>query len=764
MDDAPFSTIDAPNLGEQLARRLSEQRQRAESFLASHREELIDAQSRLRQQLQAIADQVSRNEQEFSATRAQLDRRTEELRRQSEEVAGGKAELDARSESWKIVRQEAIDHYQSLLEQLRTEREDLDARCRDLREQQEELELSQRNLREESKRFSHERQELEIQRECLGELRQRLEARTAELDDLNKSLAEKQTQTEIQRHRIAEELRAQRVAQLKEIERQRAELETHDAGEAGRLERQLKGVEQQRDSLKAELETLSEEHRNQACEAAEHMRAVEDLQNQLADVASRFEAQSTELEASRNRQTELAGQLEETRQKEAEAVSQLDALRSRHGELLPELDALRTQVAELERHVNVAAGRETSLREQIEANESRRAELSAELDQARCRASEWEAQLNASRERQGELANELETLRSEAAERAAQLEAARDTETRLRKDLAAVSARQTELVAELETAGQREAETQARFRALSRQHEQLKSGLDDTYRREAELNEQVESLRRRCEDLETAAAHSDGAVGSEQYEAVRSERDRLGVELKNLRDHSRQLEQRLETADGSGQDDSELHRRYEMAMDDVREMKEQIAELERELEQARKSGGARGGQGNDGGTLDWETQKARILAALENEDGNNENPEAAAERLRIEQVVQRTDSIMADKDAEIQELQRLLEDQSNNLGSVAVGAAALGEIFDNDDIIREERENLKRLQQQWEEKLRKAEIDLSVERAKVARERAELEERLRAAGGRAETSNETDHSGKGGGRWLARLGLKNDDG
>ena len=252
-------------------------------------------------------------------------------------------------------------------------------------------------------------------------------------------------------------------------------------------------------------------------------------------------------------------------------------------------------------------------------------------------------------------------------------------------------------------------------------------------------------------------------MGSDQYDALRTERDRLAGELEDLRDHSRELEKRLEASDRGGGDDSEFQRLYEMAMDDVREMKEQITALERELAQAKKSGGKQAAQTSDGGALDWEAQKARILAALESEEGNSDDPEAEKERLRIEQVVQKTDSIVADKDAEIQELQRLLENQSNSLGSFAVGAAALGEMFDNDEIIREERENLKQLQQQWEEKLRKAEIDLSVERAKVARERAELEERLRAAGGRVDASDETARSGKGGGRWLARLGLKDED-
>ena len=286
----------------------------------------------------------------------------------------------------------------------------------------------------------------------------------------------------------------------------------------------------------------------------------------------------------------------------------------------------------------------------------------------------------------------------------------------------------------------------------------MKRQTADALRREAELNEQLESLRQRCRQLESAAADSDGAVESQQYEALRSERDELAAELEEARDRSRELQQRLEEAGQGDGDDSELKRSYEMAMDDVRELNKKVADLKKELAAAKKSGSS-GAHSIDGGALNWEAQKAKILAALENE--SDDDPNAVQERMKIEEVVKKTDNMLADKEAEIQELQRLLEDQSNNLGSVAVGAAALGQMLDQDEIIREERENLKRLQQQWEEKLRKAEIDLSVERAKIARERAELEERLRGAKGTDESSDVDEGSSRGG-RWLARLGLKDE--
>ena len=59
--------------------------------------------------------------------------------------------------------------------------------------------------------------------------------------------------------------------------------------------------------------------------------------------------------------------------------------------------------------------------------------------------------------------------------------------------------------------------------------------------------------------------------------------------------------------------------------------------------------------------------------------------------------------------------------------------------------------------------LRQAEIDISVERAKLARERSEIEAKLRSV----EDSSNDHSSGKSNpkqaGRWLTRLGLKDDD-
>jgi hypothetical protein len=143
---------------------------------------------------------------------------------------------------------------------------------------------------------------------------------------------------------------------------------------------------------------------------------------------------------------------------------------------------------------------------------------------------------------------------------------------------------------------------------------------------------------------------------------------------------------------------------------------------------------------------------------------NDSDPQHAAERLRIQDVIKKTEAALAEKDKEIAELRRLLEDQSTNIGSVAVGAAAIERLFDQDEVLREQREHLRQLEEEWKEKLRKAELEISLERAKIARERAvleekqrELEERLASLGSSKATEEDKNKPGRG--RWLTRLGI-----
>lgn len=206
--------------------------------------------------------------------------------------------------------------------------------------------------------------------------------------------------------------------------------------------------------------------------------------------------------------------------------------------------------------------------------------------------------------------------------------------------------------------------------------------------------------------------------------------------------------------------ESDYRRRYDMAMDDVRELKNRVKELEAQL----AKGGGLSAAAPTTGKLDWEAEKRRVMAALEAE--GDDDPDAEQTRQDITQVVQRTDRILAEKQREIDDLKQILDHQADNIGNVAVGATALGAMLDNDAIVREERENLRRLQQQWEERLRQSEVEISIERAKLARERLLLDDKIKEIESHSATPAEDvrpddSRSEKPArGRWMARLGLK----
>lgn len=288
---------------------------------------------------------------------------------------------------------------------------------------------------------------------------------------------------------------------------------------------------------------------------------------------------------------------------------------------------------------------------------------------------------------------------------------------------------------------------------------------------------QVELLSER-EDLNSRRLHTDG----QRRRIARELRAQQATHKKNL-DHraaeldrqSAELDHRMaeldhravETPpvacggndDGSGED---FKRLYEMAIEDIRDMKSRIEEQEQQLAGACTSGAA--AVVDSGGSLDWEAQKKRILATLESEfDASDE--QATQERMEMKQVVQATERAMAAKSQEILQLRQQLDERASVARPIVEEPAATEPILENDKVIRKERQRLVSLQDQMQEKLRKAEIDISIERAKIARERAEIEEKLRAinkARGdeQPESGSRDEQSKPARGRWLAHLGIK----
>jgi hypothetical protein len=203
-------------------------------------------------------------------------------------------------------------------------------------------------------------------------------------------------------------------------------------------------------------------------------------------------------------------------------------------------------------------------------------------------------------------------------------------------------------------------------------------------------------------------------------------------------------------------------RRYLLAMDDIHDLKARNAELQRQLLESH-SGPSRPAAASLDSGMDWEAQKRRCLAGMESDDQHD--AESLDRRLKIEEIVSRTDTIIAEKNREIEELHHLLNNQSNSLGSLALGAAALEQVFDQDAIICEERQRLQQLQDECRAKLRQAEIEIAMERARLARRDAEIEEKvrnneLRHPSAESEALAPTGRPVRG--RWRTQLGLTDD--
>ncbi|MEM9660549.1 MAG: hypothetical protein AAF961_19460, partial [Planctomycetota bacterium] len=161
--------------------------------------------------------------------------------------------------------------------------------------------------------------------------------------------------------------------------------------------------------------------------------------------------------------------------------------------------------------------------------------------------------------------------------------------------------------------------------------------------------------------------------------------------------------------------------------------------------------------------LDWQAQKAKLLAMLDDEAGTDEiAAERQSERATVQGTITITDEVVAEKDRLIEELQSALDEQqasaeSNEQQQCEEQREAL---LDGDDLIQQERQRLEELQSQWQDKLRAAELEISVERAKLAREQAALQEQMSTV---AVTEEEKTSDGRPKRRWLAALGLGDDE-
>jgi len=217
---------------------------------------------------------------------------------------------------------------------------------------------------------------------------------------------------------------------------------------------------------------------------------------------------------------------------------------------------------------------------------------------------------------------------------------------------------------------------------------------------------------------------------------------------------------RKANADGSRLDDKLLAEREAMRTE-IDQLTSQNEQLANEL--ARASVHRSISNSSDANaTMTWEQRKALIFAQ-DAEDAEATDSTHGTAGLRA--AIERLRSEIQSRDTELAELRELLEHQPTQCNDgMAIGAAAIANLMDGDELIREERSRLQNLQTEWESKFRQMEISASIERANLARERqqlerqnVELEEQL--AHLKRELRQEEITGPNQSRRWFAKLGL-----
>lgn len=138
--------------------------------------------------------------------------------------------------------------------------------------------------------------------------------------------------------------------------------------------------------------------------------------------------------------------------------------------------------------------------------------------------------------------------------------------------------------------------------------------------------------------------------------------------------------------------------------------------------------------------LTWEERKRQLMQQLEWESSADTEQKAASGNIQA--IIETTQREISLRDQQILELKQLLSNQATATNGIAVGAAAVAEILDKDELVQQERENLRILQQEWLDKMRQAEIEISMERARIARDRLELQTAIEQASARAHLAEE----------------------
>lgn len=707
-----------------------EVRAQVETGLSELEERLLQQAKRLRCPRGSEEFEAALNEQlRLAADRqAAAEKRLEESERRREDLVEqlGEARLGHPSG----VTDAELDRLREALDLAMAERDELLSRIADSEQEAAnsgsalaEAQAEAATLREERDRIAGERDAasadlatLTAASEELAELRKQHEQLQSELVAERDRTSAIQSEADNTKHELAvlqESLSAAEALapQLEEAQAAAAEERQRADGLALRVA--------ELETAESELTDLKKQQRNSLLNQRDRVQALEsELTAWDADRAE-YDAQ---IEALQNDNDALAAQLEAA----GASGEELSRLEASDRERTAALEAAEARLVEVQRELDQRAAASATDAAELERLRKERSDLFRELDHNKARAED----VTAAEEQARALLQEKEQI-------AAELTAAREHLVSLEQqatdhenaELDSLRADRDSLAEQLELAAAQLAAGAERDASLADLQGKFDLALADLHAN----REQVAALEAELASRPDTEPSDDGLL-----QQLTEERDAL----------QRQLEEATPVVEPSAEIE-ELRQRFEMAVEDVRRLKTENQELS---EQLASQPAAAAAPGND-----WEAQKQRLLAALADE-GEADEPERQSERASIAGTIQITDDLIAEKDREIEQLRAQTAHAQAEEGSA--------ESLDADEAVQRERERIAKLEAELSDKLRTAELELSVERAKISRAQSELEEQqleletLRAAQGLAKDAADGTAPRR---RWLDKLGLGGDE-
>jgi chromosome segregation ATPase len=573
---------------------------------------------------------------------------------------------------------------------------------------------------------------LAAQRARMGQLETQL---TAQLDSISAAISDQLSTQAVEGQRADQS--SSQIAQLQyELDetkaawaRERQQLAADHANRSQLLEKQRAELEVRADEL-----TISR-------------RDLESRQQALDDRATQLNGQEREL---RHLQDDIEGRAQESARQQSQITALENDLQNRESEL---------------------ARRETSWQSERAAIEAERASLIEQLATLK----------NNNLAQGGELATQLADARRELAALQIDLESqhARQENERLafQTELSALAEERDALAAQLANSTDQGQSASAQVASqLTDFQEQFDLQHTAWEAERRQLNGEREALQQKFDLLLADMQRQRGRVAElEQELASRPEPDQSeSVDLVRLRGERDALAQRVEELEqqpeavvdsDTAQQIADLQRRFELAVEDVRDLKKRNTQLEAEFEAQAAAAKAAAPAAASAAGGNWEAVKKRLLASLEGETaaaGSSREKEIAT----IENTVHITDEIVANKDRQLAELRMQLASGLGSTDGVSQAASDLNDAINADEAIQKHRARIADLEREMEGKLRETEMQLSLERAKIAREQSQLTElRIELESMRGPNGPKAD-AGTGNSpkrRWLSKLGLGEDE-